>query len=139
MDAKDQALIALLKHDSRTPISSLALSLGVSRITVKTRIDRLVALGKIQKFTVQVSPDAENNLVRALTNIEVQGTKSESVVAHLTKMPQITDLYSTNGKWAFVAYSETPDLASFDVILNEIGKVPGILSAETSLLLNKVI
>lgn len=139
MDAKDQALIALLKHDSRTPISSLALSLGVSRITVKTRIDRLVALGKIQKFTVQVSPDAENNLVRALTNIEVQGTKSESVVAHLKKMPQITDLYSTNGKWAFVAYSETSDLASFDVILNEIGKVPGVLSAETSLLLNKII
>ena len=139
MDELDQHLIALLKHNSRLPVSSLAMSLNLSRVTVKARIDRLVKAGKIRKFTVEVSADAENNLIRAITNIEVNGLKSEVVIAHLRKMPPITSLHSTNGKWAFVAYSETPDLVSFDALLNQIGKVPGVVSAETSLLLNKIV
>ncbi|MGB0844663.1 MAG: Lrp/AsnC family transcriptional regulator [Alphaproteobacteria bacterium] len=139
MDDKDKELIALLRHNSRLPVSTLAPMLDLSRITVKSRIDRLVKTGKIQKFTLEVSPDAEDNLIRAITNIEVQGLKAESVVSHLKKMAEITNLHSTNGKWALVAISQSNDLASFDKLLNQIGKVPGVVSAETSLLLTKIV
>ena len=52
MDTLDRDLIALLRTDGRAPVASLAAGLGVSRATVKARLDRLVEGGVIQGFTV---------------------------------------------------------------------------------------
>ncbi|HUS53779.1 MAG TPA: AsnC family transcriptional regulator [Thermohalobaculum sp.] len=52
MDALDRELIALLRTDGRAAVANLAAGLGVSRATVKARLDRLGADGVIQGFTV---------------------------------------------------------------------------------------
>ena len=41
MDALDEKLITLLRHDGRRSVSDLAVDLGVSRATVRARMDRL--------------------------------------------------------------------------------------------------
>ncbi|WP_162652837.1 Lrp/AsnC family transcriptional regulator [Lentilitoribacter sp. Alg239-R112] len=139
IDEMDRRIITLLKHDSRIPITSIAKTLLISRLTVKARIDKLLKSGAIQKFTVQVATMAEANIVHAITNIEVQGLKSELVQRHLRKIPEVISLYTTNGKWGLVAQTETSDLQHFDEVLFKIDKIPGIVSAETCILLNKVV
>lgn len=48
LDATDQALIAMLRHDGRRSVSDIAATLGVTRNTVRTRIDRLRKEGVIR-------------------------------------------------------------------------------------------
>lgn len=139
LDQTDREMLKLLRHDARQPISSLAAALGVSRITAKTRLDRLLATGAIQRFTIQTPAFDDDTTIRAITLIEVQGLRSESVQSHLRKMPEITSVFTTNGVWSLVAHSETRTLADFDDTLTRITRIPGVTSTETCLLLNQVI
>ncbi|WP_287799590.1 Lrp/AsnC family transcriptional regulator, partial [Acidiphilium sp.] len=56
-DPLDDRLITLLRHDGRRSISDLAIELGVSRATVRARIDRLERSGVIIGYTVILRAD----------------------------------------------------------------------------------
>ena len=56
----DERLIAILKGNSRMPVSDIAKELQISRITVKRRIDELVNSGVISGFTLKLSIEDEN-------------------------------------------------------------------------------
>ncbi|MBP6547224.1 MAG: AsnC family transcriptional regulator, partial [Phenylobacterium sp.] len=57
MDDLDRRLLALLREEARAPASSLAARLKVSRGTVQNRIERMLARGTIQGFTVRARPE----------------------------------------------------------------------------------
>jgi DNA-binding Lrp family transcriptional regulator len=134
MDALDRDLISMLRTDARLPVASLALALGVSRATVKARLDRLLADGVIQGFTVVLNaPEAE--AVRAIAMIAVEGRAAESVIRRLRGFPEVRMLYSTNGRWDVVAEIEVASLPAFDETLKRIREVDGITASETSILL----
>jgi DNA-binding Lrp family transcriptional regulator len=134
MDALDRDLIALLRTDGRAPVAGLAAGLGVSRATVKARLDRLSGDGVIQGFTVVLSdPGAEG--MRAITLIEVEGRAAEAVIRRLRGFPEVRSLYSTNGRWDVVAELEVASLPAFDATLRHIREIDGITATETSILL----
>jgi len=134
MDALDRELIALLRTDGRAPVAGLAAGLGVSRATVKARLDRLAGDGVIQGFTVVLNdPGAEG--VRAITLIEVEGRSAELVIRRLRGFPEVRSLYSTNGRWDVVAELEVASLPAFDETLKRIREIDGITVSETSILL----
>ena len=60
----DQKLISALRHDARASLSNLAILLGVSRTTVRARIDRLQQSGEILGFSVVLKDDAKVDPVR---------------------------------------------------------------------------
>ena len=57
MNETDTAIIAALRHDARASLSDLAARLGVSRTTVRGRIERLRQKGEIVGFTVVMRQD----------------------------------------------------------------------------------
>ncbi|GAB6101855.1 TRASH domain-containing protein [Thermococcus atlanticus] len=57
IDDLDLKLIYLLMDNSRLSISELAERLGVSRPTVKSRLDRLEKDGIIQGYTIKLNPE----------------------------------------------------------------------------------
>ena len=134
MDTLDRELIALLRTDGRAPVASLAAGLGVSRATVKARLDRMLGAGVIQGFTVVLNgPGAEG--MRAITLIEVEGRSAEAVIRRLRGFPEVRSLYSTNGRWDVVAELEVASLPAFDATLRHIREIDGITATETSILL----
>ena len=124
MDDLDRRLIALLRHDARMPVSSLAPRLGVSRATVRARIDRLLETGTIQGFTLAMGR-APGSGVRAIMMIEVEGRAAETVFQRLKGFPEVLALHATNGRWDIVAELESPDLASFDDLLRQVRQIDG--------------
>ena len=136
MDDLDRRLIGLLRQDSRLPVASLAAATNVSRATVKARIDRMVADGVIEAFTIRLGTELRQAEVRAIVLIEVQGKAADHVAKRLRGVPEVRALYSTNGRWDFVAELEDRDLASFDETLRRLRLIDGINSTETNILLN---
>ena len=136
MDDIDRQLLGLLKHDGRASVTTLAGTLGVSRATVQARIERLQRDGTIQRFTIDVGHGQVGDVVRAVMLVEVQGNLTRSVIRALRRLPEISDLHSTNGAWDLVAQVETSSLAEFDRTLRDVREIKGILNSETCLLLN---
>ena len=136
MDDTDRRLIAMLRDNARLSVASLAHALGVSRGTVQNRIDRMVARGTIQGFTVRVRADAEPARIRAITMIAVEGERTEKIIKLLRGYPEIQSVHTTNGRWDLVLELNTESLEAFDTALQRIRQIKGISGSETSLLLS---
>jgi DNA-binding Lrp family transcriptional regulator len=136
MDATDQRLIASLRHDGRRSISDLATELGLSRATVRARIDRLERNREILGYGVIVKGDADAMPVRGIMMIEIEGRSTDQVIQALSGFPEIVAIHTTNGRWDLVAELAAQDLAAFDGVLRRIRLLPAIRVSETSLLLS---
>ncbi|MBJ3775352.1 Lrp/AsnC family transcriptional regulator [Acuticoccus mangrovi] len=133
----DRRLLALLKDNARLSLTELAHHLSLSRTTVKQRLERLVARGRIRKFTVMTDVDEEPG-VRAIMMVELNGSMSRMVIEALRAIPDIASLHSTNGAWDLVAEIRTETLGDLDRVLREVREIPGVVSSETNLLLAAV-
>lgn len=135
MDDVDQRLISLLRHDGRRSISDLALELGLSRATVRARLERLETDGTIIGYTVVLRADAVSLPVRGLTMIEVEGRMLDRVIDALVGFPEIGAIHTTNGRWDIVVEFSVQSLTDLDAVLRRVRLVPGITASETTLLL----
>lgn len=135
MDATDQRLVTLLRHDGRRSLSDLAEALGLTRTTVRARLDRLRQSGEIVGFTVILRADAVELPVRGIMMIEVEGHAADRVINALNGFPEVSAVHTTNGKWDLIAELGTADLIAFDQVLRRIRLISGITASETSLLL----
>ena len=135
MDALNQKLIALLRHDARRSISDLAVDLGVSRATVKARMERLEKSGDIVGYTVILRADAVDQRIRGIMMIEIEGHAADRVVRALGGFSEVSTIHTTNGRWDLVVELGTSSLSDFDAVLRRIRLIPGITGSETSLLL----
>lgn len=136
MDDLDRAILAQLRKDARTSISSMASDLKVARATVQHRITRLENDGTIVSYTVKVNPGSSPNVVRAIMSIATEGNAAKSVVTRLSSSPNVTAVHSTNGKWDLIADIQADSLEEFDKAINEIREMKEISSSETNLLLS---
>lgn len=136
MDKMDGHLIAALKRNGRASLSELAAELGVTRATVRVRIDKLVQGGEIAGFTVLTRSDVRPNAVRGLMMLEIAGRGAEKTMKQLQRMPQVQAVHSTNGTWDLIAEIGTETLEQFDDILFAIRRLDGVTRSETNLLLS---
>lgn len=136
MDELDGRLIGALRRNGRASLSNLAADLGVTRSTVRARLDRLVAGGEIAGFTVLTRSDVRPDAVRGLMMVEVAGGGAERAMKRLTAMPQVQAVHSTNGTWDMIVEIGARTLEEFDQVLFAIRRLDGVTRSETSLLLS---
>ncbi|PWK72835.1 Lrp/AsnC family transcriptional regulator [Aminobacter sp. AP02] len=135
MDDLDKRLVTLLRHQGRRSISDLAVDLGVSRATVRTRMERLEKSGDIIGYTVILRAEAVGQAVRGIMLIEIEGHVSDRVIRALGGFSEVSQIHTTNGRWDLVVELGTSTLTDFDAVLRRIRLIPGITGSETSILL----
>lgn len=135
MDSLDEKLITLLRHDARRGISDLAIHLGVSRATVRARIERLERAGEIVGYTVILRADTVELPVRGIMMIEIEGHAADRAIRTLGGFAEVLTIHTTNGRWDLVVELATPTLTDFDAVLRRIRLIPGVTGSETNLLL----
>ncbi len=114
----------------------MAKSLGVARGTVQNRLARLEADGVIAGYTVRLRLHDEDQGVRALMTVAVEGNRTDEVLRALKGDPAVCALHTTNGRWDIVAELRTESLEAVDRVLGRIRQIDGISNTETSLLLS---
>jgi len=136
MDETDRKLLSALRHDARASLSDLALGLGVSRTTVRGRIERLKQSGEIVGFSVVLRGDAARDPVRGLMMIGIEGRGADRIIRQLNGLSAVRAVHTTNGRWDLIVEIGTDTLEALDATLAQIRKFDGIASSETNLLLN---
>lgn len=136
MDDTDLALIRALRHDARASLSALSDQLGVSRTTVRARIERLQRQGDIVGFSVVLRGDVAQDPVRGLMMIAVEGHGADRILRQLTGLPEVRAVHNTNGRWDMILELGTATLEDLDRALATIRRINGVVSSETNLLLS---
>jgi DNA-binding Lrp family transcriptional regulator len=136
LDDTDQRLIAALRRDGRAAVSDLAGQLGLSRATVRARIERLVARGEISGFTVLTRADVTAAPVRGMMMLRIEGRATERVIGRLLGLPAVQAVHTTNGQWDLIVELGTRSLSDLDETILHIRRVEGVLRTETNLQLS---
>ena len=132
----DEALLALLREDARASTAQIARSLGLSRTTVQSRIERLQRTGVIAGFTVRVATDFERERIRALVMVTVLPKQMPAVVEALKGMREVRSLQSVSGPWDLLAWVVVPSIGEMDELTDRIGAVHGVERTTSSLVLS---
>ena len=136
MEDSDLRLIAELRRDGRASLSDLADRLGLSRATVRSRMERLAARGEIAGYTIVTRADVTVAPVRGLMMIGIEGRGGEKIMARLSGLPAVMAVHSTNGKWDLIVEISTQTLLELDEVIHRIRNIEGVMTSETNLLLS---
>ncbi len=136
MDNLDTRLISALRHNARASLSELALTLKVTRATVRGRMERLRQSGEIVGFTVVLKGDAAEDAVRGLMMLAIEGRGTDRILRQLQGLSQVRSIHSTNGRWDVIVEIGTDSLEALDDVLAQIRRFDGVTQSETNLLLS---
>ncbi len=139
LDAIDKQLLALLKADSRKPITLLAQILKISRQTVQKRIDALEAANVITGFTVRTGKGFSSQLFRAQAMLIVENNVGSDLISYLSKITQVTSVYSVAGHYDAIVTIEADSSEEIDQVLDQIRRHPQVQQTQSCLLLSEKI
>lgn len=122
----DARLLALLREDSRTPVSGLATHLGVSRALVYAGIARMEQDGTIAGYTVRLGEAHDARMVRAHVMMTSRPKLLGATQEALAAMPALTALYAIAGEYDLIAMVEAPGLEQLNDVIDAIGMIEGI-------------
>ena len=137
MRDSDSKLIDLLRANTREPTASLARKLGLARSTEQERLARLDRDGTIIGYTGRVADDVEANRLRAVVMISTDPKQADRVSVELKRMPEVRSLAAVSGSYDLVAQVETDTPARIDVLLDRIGRAPGVARTVSSIILSE--
>lgn len=136
-DEIDRALLALLQTNARQSTADLARTLGVARTTVLARLTRLERDRVILGYTVRLGQDEQNSGLQAFVHIAVQARSGRGVESRLQRMPEVRQLCTVSGEFDYVAQLQAPSALKLDGLLDEIGRLDGVIRTQTSVVLGR--
>ena len=136
LDSNDKQLLALLSANSRESTAELARKLGLSRSTVKDRMQRLEKKGVISGYTIRYSEDYASGQIRAQVLISYEPKLATQIVRLLRQLPTIKAVYAVNGIYDMIALVSADSTLDLDQTLDQIGDIDGIEKTVSSIILS---
>jgi Lrp/AsnC family transcriptional regulator for asnA, asnC and gidA len=136
LDLTDRCIIALLQVDGRLSHTEIARRLGIPEATVRRRMKRLVDERTIQ-IVAQPEPFKTGFGVRTIIGLRIKPGMVQEALAALRPLQQIRYIGVTTGTYDIVIetiFHDNKELRDF--LLNTLGQTPGLVSTETSYLLD---
>ena len=136
LDHTDRQLIALLQHNARESVATLARHLGIARTTVNSRLERLEKNKVITGYGVRLGQRVMGGGLQAYVGIKVQPRSGKDVVKRLSAMGQVQQLCAVSGEFDYVAWLQTDSPEQLDQLLDQIGSLDGVEKTTTSIILS---
>jgi Lrp/AsnC family transcriptional regulator for asnA, asnC and gidA len=138
LTATDFAIIRCLTEDARSPVAKIAERLRMPESTVRHRLNRLVR-SKIVRFATLTNPHQFGYLIWAHMEIQAELSKVRLLAERLAAAPEIYFVSINGGAYEVMAtgvFRSNEQL--FDFITGRLSKIPGIIHASTSIILQVV-
>ena len=136
MDEIDARLIDALRENARAPTAALARTLGLSRTTVQSRIDRLERTGVIAGYSARLSDAHERGQIHAYVMMTVSHKQAAAVTAAVRRLPGVRALQSVSGPFDLIARVAAPGVAEMDAVIDALGALDGVERTTSSIVLS---
>jgi len=135
LDPSERRMIELLQRDGRLPVATLARQLGVTEVTARRKLRRLIATGVI-RVVATVDPFDVGYETPVIIGLKVQRNRVDEVADQLSRLDQVRYVGASTGRVDLIIEVVTrtnQDLASF--LMNELAAIDGITDSETNLII----
>lgn len=127
-------MVEMLQQDGRTTVAELARALGVTEVTARRKLKRLLGDGII-RVVATVDPFDVGYETPVIIGLKVQRNRLDEIAEHLSGLPQVRYVGASTGRVDLIIEVVTrtnQDLADF--LLTELGEIDGITDSETNLI-----
>jgi len=135
LDRIERMMIALLQKDGRLGVQALARKLGVSDVTARRKLRRLLGV-KIVQIVAAVDPFQVGFESPVIIGLKIDRARIDEIAAKLCEHPSIRYVAAATGNADLlieVVAASNHELAEF--VLVYLASIQGILETDTSLIL----
>ena len=139
LDELDQKIIRLLIENARISYSDIGEETGISRVSVKARIQALEKRGVIEEYTTIINPQKISGAVSCYFGIEIKPEYLAQVTDILYKNDTVTQIYRVTGRdklHVHAVASSSDEMERF--LLNVIDTLPGVISCSCNTILSRI-
>lgn len=127
-------MVELLQQDGRLTVPQLARALGVTPVTARRKLKRLLADGII-RVVATVDPFDVGYETPVIIGLKVQPGRLDAVAEQLSRLPQVRYVGASTGRVDLIieVFARTnQDLAAF--LMTDLDQIEGITDSETNLI-----
>lgn len=139
LDDLDRRLLQCLADNPRAGVMELARQLEVARGTVQARLEKLQQRGVVTGFGPDIELRAIGYDVVAFVTLEIAQGALESVVSHLSTIPEVLEVHTTTGPGDLLCRVVAPTNADLQPLIGRMLASGGIERTTTQIALTEQI
>jgi Lrp/AsnC family transcriptional regulator for asnA, asnC and gidA len=138
IDDMDQKLIEILSENSRKTFKEITDELGVSLITVRKRIQRLIDEGIIKKFTIVLNPELYENRITSFITIHPASHRVNEIIGKITELEDVEEANLMTGGCGINMKVHVNSLTEMNEFIEKVRGIQGVISIENCVVLRKI-
>ncbi|MGQ9723713.1 MAG: Lrp/AsnC family transcriptional regulator [Candidatus Jordarchaeum sp.] len=138
IDDTDEKLIRMLSEDSRKSYKEIADKLGLSIITVRKRLQKLVDEEIIKKFTIILNPELFKNKIISLVTIHPAAHRQNEIIETIAKLEEVEEAHLMTGGCGLSMKVHVNSLIELNKFIEKVRGIQGVISVESCIVLRKV-
>lgn len=123
VDEIDNKILGIIKNNARLSYSEIAKEVGISRVSVKTRMDALEKRGVIQGYQTVINTKAAETGFRFQLMITAKDGEFENLLNALAYEFPIKRLHIVSGENQMLAVGYTSDSRNFSVYVSRFSRM----------------
>ncbi len=139
LDHLDRRLLLCLAEHPRAGVMELARKLAVARGTVQARMEKLQQRGVITGYGPDIDLRSIGYGVVAFVTLEISQGALETVVAHLSTLPEVLEVHTTTGPGDLLCRVVAPTNADLQPLIARMLSTGGIERTTTQIALTEQI
>ncbi len=136
IDETDLKIIEMLTENARSSLREIAAVVNLSPSSVRNRMERLVDIGVIKRYTLELNHRKLGYEVQVVVLITSRPGESDKIYHKISKYNEVSEILRTSGPSNFICrvqVRDIPQLARF--ITRELEKLDGVERIETMFIL----
>lgn len=131
LDDLNLKIMEMLGKDSSVSFVEVAKQIDVSDATIHNRVQRLIAAGIINRFTISVDNNRLGYSHLAYMGINIECGFIDDVTSNLCKVDEVLEVHEMHGMFDLFIKIRAKDLEQLrDIVQNKICRLPHILETE---------
>lgn len=131
LDEVDQGIIERLRENARTTFVDIGKALGVSDATVYNRVKRLMEMGAIKRFTIDVDEAATmGKRTHGFMLVNVKPGSVKDVSKQLVEIEKISEIYEVHGSEDIIVKVGAKNLGRLRPVILKVREIPDVVETE---------
>ncbi len=136
MDETDRLIVKNLLVDARISARQLALRLGLSTVTVLSRIKKMEKEGVIRGYAARIDHDMLGYTLTAVIEVVAKKSALAGVEERIAEIPNVCAVYDVTGSTDTVVVAKFRDRAELSVFVKGLSSIPSVENTITHVVLN---
>lgn len=138
LDEIDKKILELLNQNGRMSYVDIGRELGLSRVSVRERVNQLCENEIIEKFSVVINSELFGKKVSAFFEVDCEPQALVTVAETLINNPSVASCYQMTGPSTLHMHVLVDDFAALEKFINEeIYTLQGITRVDSHILLRR--